>query len=512
MEATMICIQKNDSGLKPLNQIFGEYFRTGDKNGTVSYGALPPLSRSIIDAMAKFGFDYKKKRVHRFLLDFSNDPKLRELSTLLWKLYRLEINVVPIMGTKEFGKKNKQESWEIYIAKEPNALIQLGYQGISLDEILKTQLLGSIRQDSTVQEIISVYKEVLQYLPNYLSVQQNLLLEIQYRLTNSLLYQKNLEIYLQLTELLNYYRASKAGIPPHFSQFILQSYKIYCQEIPDAFATEDIFLSSLVGILTFIKHFESIVIAQGGTRDEFDIALNLVDEETLAPEKYAIYLVAQSTLNHQILNRLRQIFYETYSNPLTLHRMPRIVEGLLYATYLSKMVTPLIGELLDQAFRRMEDNMLVKWILQLMEVLSDVDKSVTTQLKQVIYATYTADTVDLWYNLESYETGRFVTTQQKKVKNPTTHEKPAKIIQRKLTTAFTRSVREMTQLLGLKYTEQGKGNSIPETLVVKFPTSHQQLAKLLGIPLSVESYKKKSNLGGLFPNAMKQAEKIIGGN
>ena len=505
IEAAMVCIDKNEAGLISLHQIFKQYFLTNDKKGEVGFGSLPPLTRDIINNLKNYGFKYKKRTVHRFLLDFKEDPELRVLSALLWKLHRLGINVVPIMGTNKFGEKNRQESWEVYIARDPNSLIELGYRGISLNEILKRELLSTIKPDSRLIEIFAVYKEVLQYLPDYSSVQQDLMQELLTRLTTTLLYQDNLEIYLELSDILNYFRGSEDGIPKYFSEFLSQSYKIYCHEVPKAFET-DIMLSSLVGILTFIKQFESIVISNGGSRGEFEVALSLIDVANLPPEKYAIYLIAKSTLEDQIMNQLRQIFYKTYSNPLTLHRIPGIVEGLLYATYLSKDVTPLLTELLDQAFRRMDDTLLIKWIPQLIEILSEIDQVILSKLKGVIYTAYSKEDVTIWYDLKGYETGNFQSTPIKTaIQVKRTHYQG-------IILEYKHSSQQLAHLLGLD-TEFVRNTETVELgkskLLTKYPHASLQVSSLKGVAISPTRYK--TNLGYLYPNTTKQVQSLIGG-
>src|SRR5690606_40200975 len=103
---------------------------------------LPPLARDVPDRRAPLGRRLQQRGVQRALLDMASRPELRACSDVLWMLRRLmpQGAARPIMGERALGERSIQESWDLSIGTHQRALIELGYEGVSLEQVLEQRL------------------------------------------------------------------------------------------------------------------------------------------------------------------------------------------------------------------------------------------------------------------------------------------------------------------------------------------------------------------------------------
>src|SRR5690606_8317468 len=116
-----------------------EIMMGGDRIGQVGYDSLPPLARDVYDRLAPLELTLQRRGVQRALLDMSSRPELRACSDVLWMLRRLmpQGAARPIMGERRLGERSIQESWDLALGTHQRALIELGYEGVSIEQVLE---------------------------------------------------------------------------------------------------------------------------------------------------------------------------------------------------------------------------------------------------------------------------------------------------------------------------------------------------------------------------------------
>src|SRR5690606_1301982 len=114
----------------------------GDRVGQVGYDALPPLARDVYDRLAPLGLDLQKRTIQRALLDLGARPELGPCSDVLWMLrYLLPDDAVRlIMGERRLGERSIQESWDVAIGRHQRSIIELGYEGVTLEQVVEKRL------------------------------------------------------------------------------------------------------------------------------------------------------------------------------------------------------------------------------------------------------------------------------------------------------------------------------------------------------------------------------------
>jgi len=103
---------------------------------------MPPLARDVYDRLKPLPIDLESRTIQRALMDFRRHPDWLPCSDLLWKLrYLMAGDVVrPIMGQRELGQTPQQESWDIAIGKHQGSVLQLGYEGVTVEHVLERRL------------------------------------------------------------------------------------------------------------------------------------------------------------------------------------------------------------------------------------------------------------------------------------------------------------------------------------------------------------------------------------
>ncbi|MFD0657081.1 DUF5682 family protein [Thermocatellispora tengchongensis] len=145
-DAAVTCIEKDVvPGRRDVRRLC-EILLGGDRIGQVGYHALPPLAQDVYDRLAPLGLDLTKRTQQRALLDLAADPDLEPCSQLLWMLrYLLPDGAVrPIMGARRLGERPIQESWDLRIGAHQREIIELGYEGVTVEQVLEQRLRRSV--------------------------------------------------------------------------------------------------------------------------------------------------------------------------------------------------------------------------------------------------------------------------------------------------------------------------------------------------------------------------------
>ena len=135
-DAAVTCLEK-DRSVKKRNVVrLCQILMGGNRAGQVGYAALPPLAQDVYDRLKPLGINLKSSRVERALIDFKKNPELLPCSDLLWALHFLTGGhrvLRPIMGERKLGHTPVQESWDLAIGQYQEAIIRLGYEGVTVE-------------------------------------------------------------------------------------------------------------------------------------------------------------------------------------------------------------------------------------------------------------------------------------------------------------------------------------------------------------------------------------------
>ncbi|MEO3749892.1 hypothetical protein [Streptomyces sp. B6B3] len=360
-DAAVTCIEKDTvPGRRDVRRLC-EILLGGDRVGTVGYDSLPPLARDVLDRLAPLGLNLTARTNQRALLDLEADPGLRPCSDLLWILRRLLGDVArPIMGTRRLGERSIQESWDLALGRNQRALVELGYEGVTIEQVLEQRL----RRDAwapraTAAGALEAVEQAVVYLGG-----GRLADDLGARAVELLAAERTVDdaprVLRQTRRLLAHYRATEAGPPPWCERFVTAGYAHYCTLLPTACAAEEDGVRQVAAMLGFLFGMESFALSLGCDRVQLELAVRQSHPE--APDKTALLWAARRRLGLLTPDELRGRCDELLDNPLVIPAFPRYLTGFLHALEPVPSLAPFVVELMSKAFARLPDAVLLPWL------------------------------------------------------------------------------------------------------------------------------------------------------
>jgi hypothetical protein len=226
--------------------------------------------------------------------------------------------------------------------------------------------------------------------------------------TYDLRFEDPMELYNLTIEILNFYRTQKTGVPKWFNNYVLTAYRAYCQELASAVDDNTISTESIATIFNFIFKVESIALAQGASRNELELAFILINRLKLPLGKKAVVLAAESLLKSEKEEELKMMVARTFWNPLTIQTLSDLLAGVVYSTNFAPNAVNIIIELLDQCFRKLDENLLFQWLPLLIDNFSELKREYIKQIEVIVKRYYKGSTkeiekMDLWYEEDYYD-------------------------------------------------------------------------------------------------------------
>ncbi|HEY8380242.1 MAG TPA: DUF5682 family protein, partial [Nannocystis sp.] len=354
-DAAVTCLEKDRvPGRRDVRRLC-QILLGGDRLGRVGYESLPPLAQDVYDRLAVLGINLKSSRIERALLDIANRPELLPASDLLWRLRYLGAGVRPIMGERSLGHKPKQESWDIEIGKHQGSLIQLGYEGMTVEQVLEKRLKAKAfgAKARAVQALAAAEDSVL-YLRS-----GRLTRELGMRATELLGAELGAndapEIFQRIRGLVHYYRT--IGMPDWIKDFVSTGYRHYATLLPTAFTDRGTTPRQLAAMLAFIFTQEALAFSMGCERSQLLIAVAQAEPED--PPKIALRWAAQWILGQRAEDEIRADFLHLLHSPLLLPALPEYMAGFLLALEFTPRISRLAVEFLSRAFASLPDEVLV---------------------------------------------------------------------------------------------------------------------------------------------------------
>lgn len=396
-DAAVTCIEKDTvPGRRDVRRLC-EILLGGDRIGAVGYDSLPPLARDVLDRLEPLGLNLSGRTNQRALLDLAAEPALKPCSDLLWILRRLLGDVArPIMGARRLGERSIQESWDLAIGRNQRSLVELGYEGVTIEQVLEQRLRRDAwAPEATAAIALEAVEEAILYLGS-----RRLADELGARAVELLTAERTVDgaprVLRQIRRLLAHYRAAEPELPRWCERFVTAGYAHYCTLLPTAFADEATGLRQVAAMLGFLFEMESFALSLGCDHTQLELAVRQSHPE--APDKVALVWAARSRLGLMTSAELRSRCAELLANPLVVPAFPHYMSGFVQALEPVPTLAPFVVEQLSKAFARLPDSVLLPWLPKLITALRDGARELVPVLVREAGRTFPAalSAVDAW--------------------------------------------------------------------------------------------------------------------
>ncbi|MEV5009633.1 hypothetical protein [Streptomyces sp. NPDC055692] len=368
-DAAVTCIEKDAvPGRRDVRRLV-EIMMGGDRIGQVGYEALPPLARDVHDRLAPLGMKLQQRGVQRALLDMASRPELQTCSDVLWMLRRLMPHGAarPIMGERRLGERSIQESWDLALGTHQRALIELGYEGVSIEQVLEQRLRrDAYGPQATTATVLAAVEDATLYLRS-----RRLADELGTHALKVLATERSVdgapEVLRRVRGLLAYYRTSDPVLPQWIESFVKTGYAHYCTLLPVAFRDEDATVGQVAAMLGFLFSMENLALSLGCDRAQLELAVAQSHPEE--PSKTALLWAAQVQLGTLSRAELRGRCDALLDNPLVVPAYPRYLSGFVHALEPVPGLADVVVEAVSNAFARLPDAVLLPWLPLLITTL-----------------------------------------------------------------------------------------------------------------------------------------------
>jgi hypothetical protein len=368
-DAAVTCIEKDSvPGRRDVRRLV-EIMMGGDRIGQVGYESLPPLARDVYDRLAPLGLKLQQRGVRRALLDLVSRPDLRACSDVLWMLRRLMPHGAarPIMGERRLGEQSVQESWDLALGTHQRALIELGYEGVSIEQVLEQRLRrDAYGPQATTAGVLAAVEDATLYLRS-----RRLADELGRHALKVLGAERGVdgapEVLRRVRTLLAYYRTSEPVLPPWIESFVRTGYAHYCTLLPMAFRDEEATAGQVAAMLGFLFSMEGLALSLGCDRAQLELAVAQSHPDD--PSKTALLWAAQVQLGTLSRAELRSRCDELLDNPLVVPSYPRYLNGFVHALEPVPGLADVVVEAVSNAFGRLPDPVLLPWLPLLITTL-----------------------------------------------------------------------------------------------------------------------------------------------
>lgn len=372
-DAAITCLEKNRTPKKRDIARLCQILLGGDRVGLVGYASLPPLAQDVYDRLQmleskSFRLE-NRSAIQRALMDIKARPELLPCSDLLWMLHYLQPSLArPIMGERKLGVKPVQESWDVTIGKNQTALINLGYEGVSVESVLEKRLkTKAYGPSSTTVEALASVEDAILFLKS-----GRLVAELGERsidlLKQSTGASEAPQVFERVRRLVHYYRATPTGLPDWLKRFVTTGYSHYATLLPASFQDDATSANQVAAMLAFLFTLESLALAFGCQRSQLLIAVRQ-SSGTESPVKLGLLWSAEWLLGLRDVEEIRGFLNSVLENVMMLPAFPDYVTGFLLALGFTPLVGRLVVELLSKSFSKLPDEVLLPWLPSLLMAL-----------------------------------------------------------------------------------------------------------------------------------------------
>nr|WP_240957856.1 hypothetical protein [Streptomyces barkulensis] len=200
----------------------------------------------------------------------------------------------PIMGERKLGERPIQESWDLALGTHQRSLIELGYEGVSVEQVLEQRLRRTAYDSrATAATVLGAVEDTVLYLRGH-----RLAGELGTHALKVLSAERSVdgapEVLRRVRRLLAYYRTGEPVLPPWIESFVKAGYAHYCTLLPTAFTDDDAGVRQVAAMLGFLFGMESLALSLGCDRTQLELAL--AQSRPRDPAKTALLWAARTHL------------------------------------------------------------------------------------------------------------------------------------------------------------------------------------------------------------------------
>jgi hypothetical protein len=300
------------------------------------------------------------------------------------------------MGARRLGERSIQESWDLAIGRNQRALVELGYEGVTVEQVLEQRLRRAVwAEGATAAVALDAVEQSILYLGGH-----RLTDELGARAVELLSAERTVdgapEVLRRIRRLLAHYRAAEPALPRWCEAFVTTGYAHYCTLLPTAFVDEDTGVRQVAAMLGFLLGMEGLALSLGCDHAQLELAVRQSHPET--PAKVALLWAASSQLGLLSLAEVRSRCDGLLANPLVVPSFPQYISGFVQALEPVPSLAPLVVEVISKAFARLPDPILLPWLPRLISTLRESAGELVPVLVREAGRTFPAGlaAVDAW--------------------------------------------------------------------------------------------------------------------
>lgn len=383
-DAAITCLEKDRT---PKKRNIGQICKIllgGDRIGVVGYASLPTLAQDVYDRLAPLQVNLLAQTNQRALMDLKQQPELLPCSDVLWRLNYLAGNrlVQPIIGERRLGYQPIQESWEIRIGKHQRDLIMLGYEGVTLEQVLERRLrCAAFDPQASASTALAAAEDSLLLL-HHPRLTEDLGTQAIALLCQETGAEDAPQIFERVRRLVHYYRTTPTGLPTWIERFVATGYSHYATLLPKAFGDRGTTPEQIAGMLGFIFTLESLALSLGCQRSQLLIGIQQAAQEDCDPAKLGLLWTTEWLLNLRSLEQMREFFDHVLANPLLIQSFPDYLNGFILALNFAPRISRFVVELLSKLFASVPDSVLLPWLPKLVLQLRSHTSLLPTLIKE----------------------------------------------------------------------------------------------------------------------------------
>jgi hypothetical protein len=182
-------------------------------------------------------------------------------SDLLWRIHYLAPELArPTIGQRTLGGAPVQESWDVYIGKNQAGLIQIGYEGVSVESVIERRLKAkAFAPKATAAIALAAAEDSVLYLgsPRLTGELGEKAIELLRDETGA---KDAPAVFQQVRGLVHHFRSTPHGLPEWLRRFVTTGYSHYATLLPAAFQDRGTRPEELAGMLAFLFTLESLAL------------------------------------------------------------------------------------------------------------------------------------------------------------------------------------------------------------------------------------------------------------
>ncbi|QSJ19338.1 hypothetical protein JYQ62_11805 [Nostoc sp. UHCC 0702] len=363
-DAAITCLEKDRTPKKRNIYQLCQILLGGDRIGTVGYASLPPLAQDVYNRLQPLSVNLFAQTNQRALMDFKQQPELLRCSDVLWRLhYLLSDRIVkPIMGDRSLGSKPIQESWEICIGKYQHDIIMLGYEGVSIEQVLEQRLKqAAFKAQAQTSDVLKAVEDSILYARS-LRLTQELGEHAIFLLKQETGVSDAPQVFERVRRLVHYYRTTPTGLPVWIEHFVTTGYGHYATLLPQAFADRGTTPEQIAGMLGFIFTLESLALSLGCNRSQLLIGVKQSSQGLEDPAKLGLLWTTEWLLTLRKLEEIREFFDGVIGNEMLISSFPEYLNGFILSLTFAPRISHFVVELLSKLFATVPDTILLPWL------------------------------------------------------------------------------------------------------------------------------------------------------